>query len=136
MQRSLISLIAGGILAIGAIVLLNIYFRNAGTGTTSSIELTTVVVAAADLPVGTQIDQSSLKVVSWPTASVPPGAFHSVEELFRGAFWTDVRPMVKEWREARKLPAEPLAALKAGGYVEKISQERGAKNANSVSSYA
>ena len=58
------------------------------------------------------------------------------EELFRGAFWTDVRPMVKEWRVARKLPAEPLAELKKSGYVEKISKERGAKNAGSVSSYA
>jgi L-rhamnose isomerase/sugar isomerase len=58
------------------------------------------------------------------------------EQLFRGAFWIDVRPAVKEWREARKLPAEPLEALKESGYVEKISKERGAKNANSVSSYA
>jgi L-rhamnose isomerase/sugar isomerase len=58
------------------------------------------------------------------------------EETFRGAFWTDVRPMVKEWREAHKLPSEPLAALKTGGYMEKINKERGAKNANSGSSYA
>jgi len=54
----------------------------------------------------------------------------------RCAFWTDVRPMVKEWRAAHKLPAEPLKALKESGYVEKISKERGAKNAASVSSYA
>jgi L-rhamnose isomerase / sugar isomerase len=60
----------------------------------------------------------------------------AAEETFRGAFWTDVRPMVKEWREARKLPAEPLEALKQSGYVEQISKERGARNANSVSSYA
>jgi L-rhamnose isomerase/sugar isomerase len=60
----------------------------------------------------------------------------AAEETFRGAFWTDVRPVVKEWREARKLPAEPLRALKESGYVEKISRERGAKNASSVSSYA
>ena len=60
----------------------------------------------------------------------------AAEELFRGAFWTDVRPAVKAWREARKLPAEPLDALKESGYVEKVSQQRGAKNANSVSSYA
>jgi L-rhamnose isomerase/sugar isomerase len=60
----------------------------------------------------------------------------AAEEIFRGAFWTDVRPAVKAWREARKLPAEPLAELKASGYVEKISAERGAKNASSVSSYA
>jgi L-rhamnose isomerase/sugar isomerase len=58
------------------------------------------------------------------------------EELFRGAFWIDVRPIVKEWREARKLPSEPLAELKKSGYVEQISKERGAKNANSVTSYA
>jgi L-rhamnose isomerase/sugar isomerase len=44
--------------------------------------------------------------------------------------------MVKEWRVAHKLPAEPLKALKESGYVEKISKERGAKNAASVSSYA
>lgn len=60
----------------------------------------------------------------------------AAEELFRGAFWTDVRPMVKEWREARKLPAEPLKALGEGGYIDRISRERGEKNAKSVSSYA
>jgi L-rhamnose isomerase/sugar isomerase len=60
----------------------------------------------------------------------------AAEETFRGAFWTDVRPAVKEWRQARKLPAEPLSALKQSGYVETISAERGARNAKSVSSYA
>jgi L-rhamnose isomerase/sugar isomerase len=60
----------------------------------------------------------------------------AAEETLRTAFWTDVRPTVKEWRQARKLPVEPLAALKESGYVETISKERGARNANSVSSYA
>ncbi len=58
------------------------------------------------------------------------------EESFRGAFWTDVRPMVREWREARGLPAEPLKELRNSGYVERITGERGSKNANAVSSYA
>ena len=58
------------------------------------------------------------------------------EECFRGAFWQDVRPMVQEWRVARGLPAEPLKALAESGYVEKITRERGSKNARSVSSYA
>jgi L-rhamnose isomerase / sugar isomerase len=58
------------------------------------------------------------------------------EERFRGAFWTDVRPMVKEWRAARGLPAEPLKALMESGYVERVSRERGAKNAGSVARYA
>jgi L-rhamnose isomerase/sugar isomerase len=60
----------------------------------------------------------------------------AAEEIFRGAFWTDVRPIVKEWRQARKLPIEPLKALAESGYVDKISHERGARNAKSVSSYA
>ena len=60
----------------------------------------------------------------------------AAEELYRGAFWTDVRPMVKEWREARKLPAAPLKALSESGYIDRISRERGARNAQSVSSYA
>jgi L-rhamnose isomerase/sugar isomerase len=58
------------------------------------------------------------------------------EETFRGAFWTDVRPLLREWREQRGLAPDPLAALRQSGYVERISAERGAKNASSVSSYA
>ncbi len=45
----------------------------------------------------------------------------AAEELFRGAFWRDVRPMAAAWRESRGLPADPLAALRSGGYVERIA---------------
>jgi len=58
------------------------------------------------------------------------------EECFRGAFWQDVRPIVKEWRAARGLPVEPLKALAESGYVEKITRERAGSNARSVSTYA
>jgi L-rhamnose isomerase/sugar isomerase len=58
------------------------------------------------------------------------------EETFRSAFWYDVRPLVREWREARGLPADPLQDLAASGYVDKITTERGAKNSNAVASYA
>jgi L-rhamnose isomerase / sugar isomerase len=58
------------------------------------------------------------------------------EECFRSAFWQDVRPVVREWRVARGLPTEPLKALAESGYVEKVSRERGSKNAATVSSYA
>ncbi|MDE3148689.1 MAG: sugar isomerase, partial [Acidobacteriota bacterium] len=59
----------------------------------------------------------------------------AAEELFRGAFWQDVRPLAAAWREARGLPADPLAALRSGGYVERISSERGSRH-STVSSYA
>ena len=58
------------------------------------------------------------------------------EECFRGAFWLDVRPIVREWRAARGLPVDPLAMLYESGYVERTTLERGERNAGSVSSYA
>jgi L-rhamnose isomerase/sugar isomerase len=60
----------------------------------------------------------------------------AAEELYRGAFWQDVRPVVREWRAARGLAEDPLAALRASGYVEKITEERKGKNAGAVAAYA
>ena len=59
----------------------------------------------------------------------------AAEELFRGAFWADVRPLAAAWREAHGLPADPLAALRASGYVERIGQQRGSRS-SAVNSYA
>jgi L-rhamnose isomerase/sugar isomerase len=58
------------------------------------------------------------------------------EELFRGAFYQDVRPIVRAWREARGLHPDPLAALKASDYMEQITAERAGAAASAVSSYA
>ena len=60
----------------------------------------------------------------------------AAEELFRGAFWSDVRPLLKEWRRARGIPEDPLAALTESGYVQRISAERGSRMATTVTSYA
>jgi L-rhamnose isomerase/sugar isomerase len=43
---------------------------------------------------------------------------------------------VKEWRRARGLPEDPLAALAASGYVQRITAERGARMTATVTSYA
>jgi L-rhamnose isomerase/sugar isomerase len=58
------------------------------------------------------------------------------EELFRAAFWEDVRPMVKEWRRGKGLPEDPLQALAESGYVERITRERAARNASISTTYA
>jgi L-rhamnose isomerase / sugar isomerase len=58
------------------------------------------------------------------------------EECLRSAFWTDVRPALREWRRKQGLPEEPLLALRESGYVERIERERRAKNATMSVSYA
>jgi len=64
------------------------------------------------------------------------GRIVEAEECLRGAFWTDVRPMLAEWRSTRGLPANPLEALRESGYVERIEAERGQRNATRLSTYA
>jgi L-rhamnose isomerase/sugar isomerase len=59
----------------------------------------------------------------------------AAEEIFRSAFWQDVRPLLAEWRTARNLPIDPLCALRHGGYVERITQERSGKQ-SAGNSYA
>ena len=59
----------------------------------------------------------------------------AAEELFRGAFWRDVRPLTQAWRASHSLPEDPLKALRDSGYVERMGRERGGRQAR-VSSYA
>jgi len=40
------------------------------------------------------------------------------------AFYTDVRPMLAEWRRSRGVPSDPMAAYRASGYAERIVAER------------
>ena len=57
------------------------------------------------------------------------------EETYRGAFWSDVRPMLAAWRGIRNIPTDPLGALRESGYVERITRERGSRSVD-VASYA
>jgi L-rhamnose isomerase/sugar isomerase len=58
------------------------------------------------------------------------------EECLRSAFWTDVRPALRQWRRERGLAEDPLQALRDSGYIERAAAERGNKNKSAVSSYA
>jgi L-rhamnose isomerase / sugar isomerase len=49
----------------------------------------------------------------------------AAEELYRGSFWKDVKPLLRDWRRFKGLPEDPLAALRESGYVERICAERG-----------
>jgi L-rhamnose isomerase/sugar isomerase len=58
------------------------------------------------------------------------------EECLKDAFATDVRPAIREWRQARGLAQDPLAAFRAGGYTDRITRERAERSSAPVSSYA
>ena len=58
------------------------------------------------------------------------------ESILQDAFATDVRPVIREWREAHNLPADPMEAFRESGYLERITAERRARNSAAVSSYA
>jgi L-rhamnose isomerase/sugar isomerase len=44
--------------------------------------------------------------------------------ILMDAFYTDVRPMLADWREQRGLPRDPIAAYRASGYREQIVADR------------
>jgi len=46
------------------------------------------------------------------------------EECLRRAFMTDTLPCVRDWRRARGLPEDPLAAFRESGYLERITRDR------------
>ncbi|MBZ5688509.1 MAG: TIM barrel protein [Acidobacteriia bacterium] len=58
------------------------------------------------------------------------------ESVLQDAFATDVRPVIKEWRESKGLPKDPMEAFRQSGYLERITKERAVKNSHNVSSYA
>jgi len=57
------------------------------------------------------------------------------ENLLKDAFETDVRPLLREWRERRGLAVDPLRAFRDSGYTERVARKRGARK-KSAASYA
>src|SRR5262249_26486863 len=58
------------------------------------------------------------------------------EGLLQDAFASDVRPTIRDWRASKGLPEDPIDAFRQSGYLERITQERAAKNVESLTSYA
>ena len=63
-------------------------------------------------------------------------ALVDAEACLKDAFSTDVRGAVRDWAVSKGLPADPMDALRQSGYLERITAERAARNAASVSTYA
>lgn len=57
------------------------------------------------------------------------------EECLRDAYLVDVRPLIRAWRRARKLPEDPLQTLRESGYQRRAAAERAEHNRPPGSSY-
>jgi L-rhamnose isomerase/sugar isomerase len=64
------------------------------------------------------IDQGALK------AAQQSGDVLAAHEVLMDAFNTDVRPMIREWRQAKGIDGEPMKAYAKSGYAQKIAAER------------
>jgi len=60
----------------------------------------------------------------------------AAEECLKGAFATDVRAALAQWRSSRGLPADPLAAHRASGYAARAAAARLPRKQASGGSYA
>ena len=58
------------------------------------------------------------------------------ERALKGAFATDVRPFLAEYRVSRGKPADPLDAFRQSGYVARAAAERGPRKSKSSGAYA
>jgi|ERR1700679_2299946 len=123
MQRSLISLIIGVVLAGAGIALLNIYFDSSKTPPAAAVALRPVVVAAADLPYGTPLRPELLKVIAWPQDSAPDGSFASIDEVFKGQGQPADRVVLRETDRN-----EPILRSKISGFGGKATLSREVSN--------
>lgn len=124
MQRSLISLVIGVLLAGAGIALLNFYFDNSRSSPANpAIALRPVVVAAADLPYGTQLRPELLKVIAWPQDSAPDGSFGSIDEIFKGQGQPAERVVLRETDRN-----EPVLRAKISGFGGKATLSREVSN--------
>jgi L-rhamnose isomerase/sugar isomerase len=64
------------------------------------------------------VDRSAL------SAAQRSGDVLAANDILMDAFYTDVRKDLANWREARGLPPDPIAAYRTSGYGEKIATER------------
>jgi pilus assembly protein CpaB len=82
MNRNRLLIIGVVALGLAGIVSLLIYrFLRVATSTGPATTMTTVVAAATDLPLGTLLQESDLRLVKMPEADLPPGTYHNTVEV-------------------------------------------------------
>lgn len=77
--RAAIFLVVALVAALGSALLLTRYVDTRTNA--AKVPTESVLVAAQDLPVGTELREEQLRAVAWPASSIPEGCFKDVKEL-------------------------------------------------------
>ena len=111
MRRSYISLAAGIVLALVAIVVMRLYIGAATGGVRESdSDFTRIAVVDRDLPGGSVLEPAEVHLVRWPKESVPSGAFTDIDSIFQGSKTSDDRVAL-----TALVRGEPLLRSKVSG---------------------
>ena len=74
------------------------------------------------------VQEMTAKALLVDAAALPPapaaGDVLGAHQVLMDAFYTDVRADLAAWREGRGLPADPMAAFAASGYLARIAADR------------
>lgn len=99
------------VLGVSSVALVRNLLEGKGAGGPSDppLPVTTIVVARTALTFGNRINREHLQEVTWPQASVPPGAFGTIEEVL-GVSGGEDRVVLKSME-----PSEPILASKVSG---------------------
>lgn len=81
----------------------------------------TVVIAQGLVARAALVDLEAL------TAAQGTSDIVRAEGCLQDAFATDTRPVLREWRQAKGLPADPLGTFRESGYLARITRERAAR---------
>lgn len=80
----IVAIVAVAIAVVASVSLYN-YLKGQEEKVKEAMEVATaiekVVVADKEIPIGTPVDATQVKLADWPKANVPPGAFSSLEEV-------------------------------------------------------
>lgn len=109
--RALVMVIISIIIGLGAVVLASRWVNKQAT-----VQSSKVVVAAADVDLGTPLAPQMLKVADWPSGSVPAGAFTDVKAL-------DTRVLKTSLSRGEPVLESKLAPLGATGGLSAVIKE-------------
>ena len=115
--RILLALAVSAVLAFAAFQVANNWMQGKLAASEQQADMISVVVAATEIPFGTKIESTHIKMVPWPRGAVPQGCFYDSEGAVERIASQTIYPgeLLLESRVVEHLGGNPLASLISEG---------------------